>query len=62
MTATDRLMHDRLAAGLDPLTGHPRQTCHPSVDAADGGCVCVGCGRPVRLSPAGDWIYAEAQS
>jgi len=50
-------MSRRVKARRDPLTGTPWQTCTMSVAMRDGAPTCCGCGRPVALNAAGEWLY-----
>lgn len=53
-----KLMEDRVAAGLDPLTGEPFATCQSHIKSdRHGSPVCSGCGKPVTLNEKGGWIY-----
>lgn len=57
---TMQTMRERVAKGLDPLTGQPFQTCAPhSVSARGATTVCDGCGKPVELSERSDWRHVS---
>lgn len=54
----EQQMKDRIANGLDPLTGTPWALCSwDGVTLGTDGCVCKGCGNPVTLDADGRWIY-----
>lgn len=48
-------MHDRLAHGLDPLTGEKMETI--GCISRRNGILCDETGREVTLNPRGTWIY-----
>jgi len=52
----EQQMHDRLANGLDPITGEQRETVG-KISRRDGVCRDET-GREVTLSDKGTWVYA----
>ncbi|MFW6024052.1 MAG: hypothetical protein ACOC8P_00355 [Dichotomicrobium sp.] len=55
MNQIQQQMHDRVAAGLDPLSGRPMQVASPVTADPDGKCRDAN-GTEVTLSEHGDWV------
>jgi len=51
-------MRERVANGLDPLTGDPMQTSGV-IKVVNGVCIDTANGREVTLDERGNWIYIE---
>lgn len=59
MNDSSQIMRNRIAEGLDPLSGRPMET--KGVITHRNGVLSDETGRKVELSAFGDWVYADGE-